>query len=95
MKLGKVGTVLSIILACGLIGTSAYTVVDTRAIAVQTAARLNNKIIQDKIDWIEFKIEELLQKWGSYERMPESTKAWFRSLQKQLRDWRAKQQRGS
>lgn len=102
MKLSTIAAVVGLAIASSSIGTGAYLINDTRAIAHEskqiaqlTSARLDNKIIQDKIDWLEFKIEELLAKYGSYDRMPPAAQAWFRSLQKQLRDWRTKQKGGN
>jgi len=53
-----------------------------------TAMRLDQKILQDKIDWIENKLQALHDKYGPEYNMPEDVKAWYRNLKRQLRNAR-------
>jgi len=84
MKISSLATIAGLLLACSTIGAGAYTVVDTRNRVILTAQRLDQKILQDKIDWCTNKINELLDQYKTEHEMPPAVRAWFRDLIKQL-----------
>ena len=81
----KISVLLGIIMSIGVISGAVHSYFAKDKDLKLVEYRLNTKILQDKIDYLQIRIWKLEDRYGSLDKMPSDIKSQYRQLQKDLK----------